>query len=170
MSAPRTPSPEPDHFYYFAYGSCMCPVDLKRSLGESTHDYVVGPATLEGYRLGFYRQSRRRECGALDLVRDPTASVQGVLYRLPNRLSPQLDQREEGYLREIVTVECGDRVYEKTRTYVVADKLSTELPPSDGYSQVVLRGAQTCGLPEPYYWQLFYHMLNLQQQQSPSNR
>ena len=31
-------------FYYFAYGSCMCPVDLKRSLGEKTHIYVVGAA------------------------------------------------------------------------------------------------------------------------------
>jgi hypothetical protein len=41
-------------FYYFAYGSCMCPVDLKRSLGEKTHVYVIGPATLKGYRLGFY--------------------------------------------------------------------------------------------------------------------
>ncbi|NEQ83454.1 MAG: gamma-glutamylcyclotransferase, partial [Moorea sp. SIO2I5] len=33
-------------FYYFAYGSCMCPVDLKRSLGEDTHNLVIGTATL----------------------------------------------------------------------------------------------------------------------------
>ena len=31
-----------DHFYYFAYGSCMCPVDLKRTMGEKMHPYVVG--------------------------------------------------------------------------------------------------------------------------------
>jgi hypothetical protein len=49
--------------YYFAYGYCMCPVDLKRSLGENTHPYVVGAAILPGYRLGFYRHSARHNCG-----------------------------------------------------------------------------------------------------------
>lgn len=45
------------YFYYFAYGSCMCPVDLKRSLGEQTHHYVLGSAILRGYRLGFHSSS-----------------------------------------------------------------------------------------------------------------
>jgi hypothetical protein len=72
-------------FYYFAYGSCMCPVDLKRSLGEPMQDYVIGTATLAGYRLGFFKHSERRNCGVLDVVPDPTASVEGVLYCLPLR-------------------------------------------------------------------------------------
>jgi hypothetical protein len=83
----------------------MCPVDLKRTLGENTHSFVIGPATLKGYRLGFNRQSALRNCGVLDIVKDPTASVEGVLYRLPWRLSDRLDEREEvpqgGYRHEI---------------------------------------------------------------------
>lgn len=153
-------------FLYFAYGSCMCPVDLKRTLGENTHSFVVGPATLKSYRLGFNRRSVRRNCGVLDIVKDPTASVEGVLYRLPLRLSDTLDEREEvpqgGYRREIINVFCNQQMHTNVRTYVVVDKLSKELAPNDWYFNVVIRGAITCGLPEEYCWKLFDHMHQLQ--------
>lgn len=162
------PQTEPS-FYYFAYGSCMCPVDLKRSLGENTHPYVVGPATLKGYRLGFYWKYNLRNCGVLDVVPDPTATVEGVLYRLPLRLSDALDEREEvprnGYRREMVEVSSKGHLYEDVRTYVVVNKLTQEEAPNEWYSNVVLRGAITCGLPEQYCWNLFNHMRQLQQRQ-----
>lgn len=154
-----------DRFYYFAYGSCMCPVDLKRSLQENTHNYVVGPAYLEGYRLGFFRYSRRRQCGALDIVRSPKSKVHGVLYSLPWRLSSLLDHREEGYIHHQITVQCQGKGVPNTRTYTVVDKLRDEYAPNDWYFDVVMRGALTCGLPEAYCWQLFDHMHRLQQSQ-----
>jgi cation transport regulator ChaC len=157
-------SADPDTFYYFAYGSCMCPVDLKRSLGEPTHAYVLGHATLPGYRLGFFRRSRLRNCGVLDIVKDPTCCVEGVLYQLPWRLSDRLDEREEGYCHEQITVERDSVRYPNVRTYTVIDKLTQEYAPNDWYFNVVLRGAVTCGLPEPYCWQLFHHMSHLQRQ------
>lgn len=154
-------------FYYFAYGSCMCPVDLKRSLGEKMHPYVIGTGTLKGYRLGFYRKSKLRNCGVLDVVQDKNKSVEGVLYKLPWRLSDRLDEREEvprnGYRRERIEVHCQGKVYQDVRTYVVVNKLAEELAPNDWYFNVVLRGAVTCGLPEQYCWQLFDHMHQLQQ-------
>ena len=154
-------------FYYFAYGSCMCPVDLKRSLLENTYHYVVGKAILSGYRLGFYRKSRRRNCGVLDIIVDHQSSVEGVLYRLPWRLSNALDEREEvprnGYKQEFVQVYSNNQEYKNVRTYVVIDKLDREIPPSDSYRQVVIRGATSCGLSEEYCWQLFNHMYQLQQ-------
>ena len=153
-------------FYYFAYGSCMCPVDLKRSLGESTHAFVVGPATLRGYRLGFRYYSAKRQCGALDILPDPSRSIQGVLYRLPWRLSDRLDQREgvgQGdYRRESVAVEQAGQPYIGVRTYAVVQKTPTEIAPNDWYFNVVLRGAITCQLPETYCWQLFDYMRGLQ--------
>lgn len=151
-------------FDYFAYGSCMCPVDLKRSLGESTHDYVLGPATLQGYRLGFFRRSERRNCGVLDVIRDPGSQVEGVLYRLPWRFSDRLDEREEGYQHEMIQVTCLGQRYSSVRTYTVIDKLTQEHAPNDWYFNVVLQGAVTCGLPEQYCWSLFHHMHQLQQQ------
>lgn len=153
-------------FLYFAYGSCMCPVDLKRTLGENTHTFVVGPATLKGYKLSFNRRSALRNCGVLDIVKDAAASVEGVLYRLPYRLSEALDEREEvprgGYRREIVSLSCGNQMHTDVRTYVVVNKLSQELAPNDWYFNVVLRGAVTCGLSEEYCWKLFEHMHQLQ--------
>jgi cation transport regulator ChaC len=160
------PTPENAGFYYFAYGSCMCPVDLKRSLGEPTHAYVIGPAILEGYRLGFFRRSRLRNCGVLDVVPDPASKVEGVLYRLPQRLSDRLDEREEGYQQTLITVHRGDRAYSAVRTYTVIDKLTEEHAPNDWYFNVVLRGAVTCGLSEQYCWRLFHHMHTLQQTQA----
>ena len=156
-------------FYYFAYGSCMCPVDLQRSLGEKTHQYTLGPALLKGYKLKFNRRSLRRNCGALDVVPDLHSSVEGVLYKLPWRLSDRLDEREEiprqGYRHETIEVNCGDRLYQNVRTYVVVDKLPEELAPNDWYFNVVMRGAVTCGLSEEYCWKLFNHMHRLQQRQ-----
>lgn len=161
----RSAAPEPS-FYYFAYGSCMCPVDLKRSLGERTHPYVIGPATLPHYRLGFFRRSEKRNCGVLDIVQDSSAQVEGVLYRLPHRLSDRLDEREVGYCHEMITVHCQGQIYAPVRTYTVVDKLTTEIAPNDWYFNVVLRGAYTCGLPETYCWQLFHHMYRLQESQA----
>jgi cation transport regulator ChaC len=159
-------------FYYFAYGSCMCPVDLKRSLGENTHPYVIGPATLKGYRLGFYCYSRRRNCGVLDVVSDRHSSVEGVLYQLPWRLSEPLDEREDvprgGYRHEMVEINCRGQKYADVRTYVVVNKLTEELAPNDWYFNIVLRGAVTCGLPEQYCWQLFDRMRHLQHRQNPA--
>jgi len=151
-------------FYYFAYGSCMCPVDLKRSLGEAAHFYVVGAARLSGYRLGFYYRSPHRGC--LDIVKDANSHVEGVLYCLPCRLSDRLDIREDvsmgGYQHELVSVTVDKTVYTEVRTYSVINKLSRELAPNDWYSNVVLRGASTCGLTEKYFWKLFYHIYQLQ--------
>lgn len=157
---------EEPYFYYFAYGSCMCPVDLQRSLGENTHRFIVGSARLRGYRLGFHYYSSQRQCGALDILPEAASEVQGVLYRLPWRLSDRLDQREGveqgGYRHEQVTVEHSSQIYIGVRTYVVVHKTSAEVPPNDWYFQVVMRGAATSRLPDPYRWQLFHHMRRLQ--------
>ena len=154
------------NFYYFAYGSCMCPIDLKRSLLEDMHDYVVGKAILEGYRLGFYRKSKLRNCGVLDIVPDAKNYVEGVLYKLPWRLSDRLDEREEvpqnGYKRELIKVKSADRHYHQVRTYVVVNKLEQEIAPNEWYAQVVLRGAVSSGLSKEYYWNLFNHIQKLQ--------
>jgi cation transport regulator ChaC len=154
------------YFYYFAYGSCMCPVDLKRSLGEPMHSCVIGPAILKGYRLGFFRKSRFRNCGVLDVMPDPSSQIEGVLYRLPWRLSDRLDEREEGYRRELIKVHHNDQLYTNVRTYTVIDKLAREFAPNDWYFSVVMRGAITCGLTEQYCWKLFHHMHQLQQREA----
>lgn len=103
------------------------------------------------------------------MVRDPAKTVEGVLYRLPWRLSKALDEREEvprgGYKQEMIKINCQGKLYSNVRTYVVVDKLTEELAPNDWYFNVVLRGAITCGLTEEYCWNLFNYMHQLQQRQ-----
>jgi cation transport regulator ChaC len=163
----QTHIPMESTFYYFAYGSCMCPVDLKRTLGENANPYVIGAATLKGYRMGFYHLSLRRNCGVSDVAPDINFCVEGVLYRLPSRLSELLDQREGvsrgSYRREIVNVFCQGQLHTNVRTYVSVRRLTEELAPNDWYSDVVLRGAQACGLSQEYWWWLFNHIYQLQQ-------
>jgi cation transport regulator ChaC len=145
----------------------MCPVDLKRSLGENTYPYVIGPGILKEYKLRFYGYSPHRKCGVLDVVNDQKSIVTGVLYQLPWRLSESLDKREgvsqEFYRHQIVDIHCQDQIYKNVRTYVVVNKLKEEVAPNDWYFNVVLRGAITCGLPEEYCWHLFNKMYQLQQ-------
>ena len=154
-------------FYYFAYGSCMCPVDLERTLGEKTYNYVIGSAILPKYRISFNRRSLRRNCGVLDIVPDENNYVEGVLYSLPWRLSELLDIREEiprkGYRREMIEIISQGKKYQNVRTYVVVNKLQNELAPNDWYFNTVMRGAITCRLSEEYCWRLFNHMYHLQQ-------
>ena len=170
------------HFYYFAYGSCMCPVDLKRTMGEKIHPYVVGTGILKNYRLGFYRYSPTRKCGVLDVVPDVNSTVHGVLYHLPQRLSDRLDRREgspHAYKQEFVDIylsannleNTSEKIYRQVRTYVVVNKSPMEVAPDNTYFNVVLRGALTCGLPEEYCWSLFTHMHQLQRcnKSSPDN-
>ncbi|MFN5855587.1 MAG: gamma-glutamylcyclotransferase [Pseudanabaenaceae cyanobacterium] len=160
-------------FNYFAYGSCMCPQDLARSLGEPMENYIIGTASLVGYRLGFYYYSPLRCCGALDLVevnhQHSGGSIQnvvhGVLYCLPQRFSEALDHREDvpnqGYRHHYISVNCRGYVWENVRTYVVANKQPQEIPPNDWYAGVVLRGAKNSGLPSEYLYQLQSHIRNL---------
>lgn len=156
---------EDAYFAYFAYGSCMCPVDLRRTFGEPAHHYVVSTAKLYNYRLGFYKKSPFRHCGTLDIVASPGAVVEGVLYYLPWRFSQALDEREEvpqnGYRRIEVEVETSQGWHRRVRTYEVITKLAQEIPPNDWYFDVVMRGATTCGLSQSYCWQLFEHMTQL---------
>ncbi|MEI6428449.1 MAG: gamma-glutamylcyclotransferase [Pseudanabaena sp. ELA607] len=176
-------------FNYFAYGSCMCPQDLARSLGEPMENYIVGTASLVGYRLGFYYYSPLRCCGALDLVEvqgychhnghgnsahkqheipNHIVSgnvVHGVLYCLPQKFSEALDRREDvpsqGYRHHYISVNCRGYVWEDVRTYVVANKQPQEIAPNDWYAGVVMRGAENSGLPPEYLYQLQSHIRKL---------
>jgi cation transport regulator ChaC len=149
-------------FDYFAYGSCMCPIDLQRSLGEPIEPYLVGNAELRGYRLGFYFYISHRNSGALDLVPAPDSIVHGVLYRLPLRLGQKLDEREVGYRHELISIDCLGQPYDRVRTYVAIDKLAAEQPPNEWYASIVMRGATNCNLPAHYRHKLHQHMLRLQ--------
>ncbi|TVQ42350.1 MAG: gamma-glutamylcyclotransferase [Gloeocapsa sp. DLM2.Bin57] len=157
-------------FYYFAYGSCMCHIDLTRTMGEDMYKYLVGTAILTGYRLRFSRFSVKRQCGVLDIIPDHQQLVEGVLYNLPQRFSVELDKREavfqQGYRREIIRVNSQEKIYHNVRTYVVVNKLNQEIAPNQNYSDTVIRGAISAGLSQTYCQRLSAHMAQLQRQKA----
>jgi cation transport regulator ChaC len=108
------------------------------------------------------------------VIEDPNSSVEGILYKLPWRLSIDLDKREcvheSRYRHEIVEVASKGKLYSNVSTYVVIDKIPEEVAPNDWYFSVVLRGAVTSGLSEEYCWKLFHHMHQLQQHKSDTQR
>lgn len=170
-SQPRTVTHTEAAFYYFAYGSCMCPVDLARTIEEDAHQFVVGRGILKDHRLAFNRLSpKRQKCGVLDVIPHPGSHVEGVLYHLPWRVSEKLDVREEvptnGYRHEQVAIECQGQRFHPVRTYVVVEKSPQEVPPDDWYFYIVMRGAMTAGLSRDYSWRLFNHMKRLQRGQN----
>ena len=49
---------------YFAYGSCMSLKDLARTVDAK----LLGPATLNDYRLAFTKYSKGRQGGVVDVI------------------------------------------------------------------------------------------------------
>ena len=124
-------------------GPCMCPVDLKRSLGENTHAFVVGPATFKGYRLGFRYYSAKRQCGALDVLPDPSGEVHGVLSVYPGDWAITWNSGRRSSRRvppRILCRETGWTVLVGVQDYVVVQKTTVGDAPNDWYFNVVLRG------------------------------
>lgn len=129
---------------YFAYGSCMCPDEIARDVPEYT---VVGRAVVRGFRLGFTRYSRHRRGGVADLVPNMDAQTEGVLYRLPIKVLPFLDEREgapDHYRRDFIAVHTVDgKIHDRVLTYVVVRKASTDFAPHPDYAAPILSGAET---------------------------
>jgi hypothetical protein len=80
-------------FYYFAYGSCMCPVDLKRSLGEKTHNMSLAPLHSRVIGCVLHRKSVLRNCGVLDGTRCNLLHWR-CLVSLTHAVKWALDERE----------------------------------------------------------------------------
>jgi cation transport regulator ChaC len=109
----------------------------------------VGPARLDGFRLGLTRRSIRWGGGVLDLLPAPGEHVWGALYELPEASLEELDRKEgAGFAYRRVQVEVsveGDRL--AATGYAVIDKEHGVPRPTPEYAALVLDGARERGLP-----------------------
>jgi gamma-glutamylcyclotransferase (GGCT)/AIG2-like uncharacterized protein YtfP len=136
---------------YFAYGSNMASaVMAQRCPG---HRYV-GPARLEGYRLGFTRRSVVSNSGVADLVESRGMTVWGALYQISSRGLGALGEKEgEGrgaYRRVQVEVRTEDDRLHTAWTFVVERPNAVEIVPSRSYLEGLVDGGRECGLPTHY--------------------
>lgn len=134
--------------YYFAYGSNM---DAGQMRERCPRARLLGPALLEGYRLGFTIYSPLRKCGCADVLVAEGKSVYGLLYKLDADELENMD-RFEGhpvhYRRTGVTICYGD-IEIPAYTYEVVNKKDF-IPTSDAYLNLLRNAAALHGFPIAY--------------------
>jgi cation transport regulator ChaC len=122
----------------------------------------LGPAVLQGYRLGFTRYSTSRRGGVADIMVDLQRSVEGIVWLVPDVEMHQVDAREGAF----------DGIYQRMRvnltflgeaipayTYEVIDKSLHEFQPSPHYANLLMTGALE--LSHPYQRWLTAHISEL---------
>ena len=162
---PAQPSFAPP-LLYFAYGSNMDPIQMRRRCPSAR---FVGIARLAGHRLAFSRRSMRRRSGVADVVPDPVgvgevgaagAEVWGIVYRLLSaRDIAVLDaaegfdphrRRAQSYIRETRLVELGAGGKPTPVNIYIAQRQKSPPLPTAAYMDHLMRGAAHWGLPEGY--------------------
>lgn len=135
---------------YFGYGSNMSPRIMAATCGDWR---ALGAAKLMDYRLAFTRKSARWGHGVADVVPAAGEIVWGVLYEIGDDCLAALDVKEGvgiAYNRHQITVTRKNSTAITAMTYMVINKLETELNPSPAYLDAIIDGAQAHELPEDY--------------------
>lgn len=145
-------------FLYFAYGSNMDPMQIRRRCPSAR---FVSVARLDNYHLAFTRRSPRRRCGVADVVADHGSEVWGVVYRITaSRDMLALDSAEgfrkdrkrgNSYSRRLKRIEFnGSRAMAQYVHIYLAHAQPYPPRPSANYIGHLRRGAEHWGLPGDY--------------------
>lgn len=141
---------------YFAYGSNLDPVQMKRRCPGSE---ALGRAVLPGYRL-CYPVSSHSDWGGGVAGIEPAAGhdVHGVVYRVTDGDLAALDEYEAidigMYRRDRVEVLAEGGGPMTVWTYFAIPDPAGPTPPSRVYLEAIARGARHHGLPEAYVLKL----------------
>ena len=132
---------------YFAYGANMDPVHMAEHCPGAER---IGPATLEGFRIGI-------GAGGFGTAREaPGRAVHGVLWRLTDRDEAALDRFEDVaggfYRKETVAVRERDRPTASAMIYRAVDDRPGA--PNEKYLARVIEVAGQLGLPAAYLAEL----------------
>jgi gamma-glutamylcyclotransferase len=141
---------EPDHGWYFAYGSNLSQCRMEQRTG------AVPPARkawLNHYRLSFNLHAD--EAIYANIVPSPQSIVWGVAYWISGEMMNALDGYEAvaigHYRRSWVEVETEDGERLRAATYIGGGPfVGAEGRPSNAYLQLILAGAREHNLPETY--------------------
>ena len=124
---------------YFAYGSNMDAVAMAKRCPRSL---AIGPARLMRHRLAIMRE------GWLTAVRDPRATVHGVLWNLALSDMPALDRYEgvaSGLYSKALQAVATETAPKRALIYFGANAGPGHPPP--GYIEAIVAAARQWGLP-----------------------
>lgn len=147
---------------YFAYGSNLNIGQMKHRCPSAR---FFSRASLKGYRLDFPRRSERWNGGVAGIIRDPSNTVQGVVYEISKQDLSRLDEYEGTsvgrYRRQQLLVELEHGGTFQVWTYLANSQTGWPFPPSTDYLQTMLTGAAEHKLSKEYVEHLrtfFSHM------------
>lgn len=133
---------------YFAYGSNMNWGQMQRRCPSSR---FVCVARLPNYEFGITRHSRLRNCGTANVFPADGKEAWGIVYEVNDGDLLILDDFEDGYRRQIISVFPRDDGEGPLRalTYLAAVETNVPLPNSE-YKRLILEGARHWNLPAAY--------------------
>ena len=134
--------------YYFAYGSNLYWPQMARRCPSSR---FVCAARLNNYQFGITRHSRLRECGTANVFPVNGKEVWGAVYNVSDADLIVMDSFEDGYRREILTVNPIDDGDKPIDVLVYVAEIESNVPlPNAEYKRLILAGAKHWRLPSAY--------------------
>jgi len=139
---------------YFAYGSNMDAEQMKERISASEY---VGVGYLPDHELVFNRKGSYRPGGVASIVAKEGSTAYGVVWRMPSKVLPQLDQIEDpaAYERTEKTVHMLDG--EKFESYVYVSFPQGDIDADPEYLEVIISAAEKINLPTSYIDDLKRH-------------
>jgi gamma-glutamylcyclotransferase (GGCT)/AIG2-like uncharacterized protein YtfP len=132
--------------YFFAYGARMNP-DAMRS--DTPDAVVVGPASLDGYRLVFNVPSRSWGGGAANAIPAPGGRLWGVLWEIGEAELRALDSfRGDERMHHTLRVEVRGPEGAVQATTFAVDSPERFVAPTDRYLAMLRAVVQDQGLPQ----------------------
>ncbi len=134
--------------YYFAYGSNLNWLQMQRRCPSSR---FICAARLSGYQFGITRHSRLRDCGTANVFPATGKDVWGAVYDVSDSDLIVMDGFEDGYRREILSVDPIDSNLPPLNVLVYVAEIESQVPlPSAEYKRLILQGARHWQLPASY--------------------
>ncbi len=134
--------------YYFAYGSNMSWPQMHKRCPSSR---FVCAARLDNYQFGITRHSRLRDCGTANVFPVKGEAVWGAVYDVSDADLMVMDGFEDGYRREILTVNPIDNGEKPIDVLVYVAEIESNVPlPNAEYKRLILDGARHWRLPQMY--------------------
>lgn len=134
--------------YYFAYGSNMSHAQMQQRCPSSK---FIKHAILCGYRFVFDGYSRKWNGSVANVIESPDEVVWGGIFEINKDNLAALDCYEgypESYDRKLATVRDGEGNEIEAILYCRAPKKIGR--PASDYLNIIIEGANDCGLPEEY--------------------
>jgi len=134
---------------YFAYGSNLNHEQMKRRCPDSK---FISRAVLKNYKLVYDGYGPHRHGAVANMVPQVGEAVWGGLFELSQKDLDNLD-RFEGYpsvydRKEILVENDENDIIEKVFTYYKKPEAIGN--PSQEYQDIIVKGAEECGLPQDY--------------------